>query len=79
MMGDGMMNWGMGFGGLWMLLLLIGLIILTVWIVRQMFPQENQSSAKSVERESAIEVAERRYARGEIDKEQFESLKRDLQ
>ena len=74
MMENGMMGWGMGFGGLWMLLLLVGLVALVVWLVRLMFPQGSASD----ESEKPLEIAQRRYARGEISREEFESLKRDL-
>lgn len=72
MMENGMMGWGMGWGALWTLLLLVGLIILVVWLVRLMFPQGSR------EPEKPLELAQRRYAKGEISREEFESLKRDL-
>ena len=65
--------WGMGFGGVWMILVLVGLIVLTVWLVRLMFPQGSKS-----EPENPLELAQRRYAKGEISREEYESLKRDL-
>ena len=74
MAGNGMWGWGMGFGGVWMVLLLIGLIALTVWLVRFMFPQGVNSSRP----EKPLEIAQRRYAKGEISQEEFEALKRDL-
>ena len=66
--------WGMGFGGVWMILVLVGLIALTVWLVRLMFPQGSSQS----EQESPLELAQRRYAKGEISREEYESLRRDL-
>lgn len=74
MAGNGMWGWGMGFGGVWMVLLLIGLIVLTVWLVRFMFPK----GANWSEPEKPLEIAQRRYAEGEISQEEFEALKRDL-
>ena len=76
MMENGM-GFGMGFGWVWMLLLLVGFVALVVWLVRLMFPQ-NSSSTSEVERESALDIAQRRYAEGEISREEYESLKRDL-
>lgn len=77
MNGTGMMDGWMGFGMVGSLVLLILVIVLVVWIVRMMFPQSGKAENNKSEGD-ALEVAERRYARGEIDKEQYESLKRDL-
>ncbi len=69
MMGNGM-EFGMGFGGLWMLLLLILAVVLIVWLVRSAGSRHTSASqSQSAERESAVEVAERRYASGEISQE----------
>lgn len=70
-----MMDGNMGFGWIWMLLLLVGLIALAVWIVRLLFPQSERSVTETTRRESALEIAERRYAKGELSREEYESLK----
>jgi len=57
--------WGPFFGLLWFVLL--GLFV--YWLVRTLAPER---------RDRALEVLRERYARGEIDKETFEGLKRDL-
>lgn len=75
MNGTSMMDGLMGFGWLGSLVFLVLVVALVVWLVRLMFPQ---SHGGSVEQKDALEVAKRRYAEGEIDKEQYESLKRDL-
>ena len=76
-MGPGMMG-----GFLFMLLLLIAAVILVVWIVKMMSPQQGGSERTSAEapvKEDAVELARKRYARGEISKEEFEQIKIDLQ
>jgi len=79
MMGNGMMYGPYG-GGMWMffhyifwLLVVIAVILLIVWIVRQ-------TSGREVARggETALEILKKRYARGEISKEEFESMKKDI-
>lgn len=75
MNGTGMMDGWTGFGWLGSLVFLVLVVALVVWLVRLMFPQ---NSTGSVEQIDALEVAKRRYAEGEIDKKQYESLKRDL-
>ncbi len=70
-----MMWWnGSGwFGMLWMLVVLAGIILLVVWAVRQM-----SGPGARPGRSRAIEILEERYARGEIDREEFEARRRDL-
>ena len=77
-MGPGMM----GGGFLFMLLFIIVAVLLVVWIVRMVSPQQRDSQPTSTEASAgsnALEIAEKRYARGEISKEEFEQIKRDLQ
>jgi putative membrane protein len=71
------MMWWNGYGGfgmLWMLLVLVGVILLVVWGVRQM-----GGSVAGPGRSRALEILEERYARGEIDREDFEARRRDLE
>ncbi len=71
-----MMN---GFGGGWMLLGGIGMFIfwggiiaLVVWGITRLTRHD------STTRHSPLEIAKERYAKGEITKEQFEQIKKDL-
>ena len=66
-------GWWMAFGGVWMILLSIGIIALIVWGVIKL-TQLNSSSKKS----SPLDTARERYARGEIKREDFELIKKDL-
>lgn len=91
--GFGMMGGYGGYGGMmgsyggfgfnpvgWVLSLIFwaliigGAVLLILWLVRNV----NGTSAGSLSN-SAIEILKARYARGEITKEQFDSMKRDLQ
>ncbi len=66
------MGWGMGFG--W----IIGLIILVaiIWIIVKTFNQNNKSAQRD---KSALDILKERYARGEINKEEFDEKKKSLQ
>lgn len=80
-MGGGMMGggWGVGsmFGGFQMFLwipLLVGVVVLAIWLLRG----GRLDGGDHAGRGRALEILKERYARGEIDKEEFESRKRDL-
>lgn len=77
MMGDGD-RWGMGwFGmGFGMLIFWLIVIILFVALVRWIADQ-GRGSRESASR--ALDILKERYAKGEITKEQFEQMKKDLQ
>ncbi|MEQ8236669.1 MAG: SHOCT domain-containing protein [Syntrophomonadaceae bacterium] len=60
----------------WMWIILIGLAVYLIYLNNNSRPD---GSGPSSLRETPLEIAQKRYARGEITKEQFEELKRDLQ
>lgn len=75
-----MVGFGMGLGGgLLMVVFWIVLIVGAVWLARGLFPSGQQPPASSSRSEaSADEILKQRYARGEITKEQYEQMRRDL-
>lgn len=64
----------MWFGGwwmaLWMLLFWAGLILLVVWGVRAFSP--NGDGGDGTDQSRALQILEERFARGEIDRDEFE-------
>ena len=77
MMGPGMMA---GFGWMWLMpvfwAVFLGLII---WAIVAAVRSSNESKGSDFTKaESALEVLKKRYARGEINKEEYEEKKRDL-
>lgn len=71
-----MMSGGDWFWGLLMMLFWVGLIVLVVvLIMRSTYWHENGSRPASDE---ALSVAKKRYAKGEITKEEYDQLKKDL-
>lgn len=73
MMWDFGLGWWWGFGGIFMILLWVGLIVLIVWGVMKMSKGGGYTSKKD-----ALDIARERYAKGEISKEEFEQIKKDL-
>ncbi|MFW6266118.1 MAG: SHOCT domain-containing protein [Halanaerobiales bacterium] len=77
-------GWG---GGIMMALLWVVIVLGIVYIVKSAVNDKNFPQRKNIERDnsdikennsSAIEIARRRYAHGEIDKEEFNQIIRDL-
>lgn len=70
-------GWGMGFGFIFMLLfwglVILGIAALIRWLMTQ------SSSSRSSRDKSPLEIVQERYARGEIDREEYEQKKRDLE
>jgi len=74
-------GWGWGHmvgGSLMMVLFWGGLILVVVLAVRGFGGRTSQGEAPQRSGKSALEVLEDRFARGEIDKEEFEDRKRVL-
>ncbi len=67
MMWYGAGGWWMA---LWMLLFLAGVVLLVVWAVRA--ASDGGRSRGDGTRSRALEILEERFARGEIDREEFE-------
>ncbi|OGE16717.1 electron transporter RnfE [Candidatus Daviesbacteria bacterium RIFCSPHIGHO2_01_FULL_36_37] len=72
---DNMMGWGgFGFGWIFMIIFWILIILGVVALVRYL-----GNSGKSVKDDKTpLEILKERYAKGEIDKKEFEDKKKDL-
>jgi len=67
------MGWWMAFGGLWMLIFWGALIALIVWGIAKL-----SGRGDTTPKRDPLDVAKERYAKGEISREEFEQLKKDL-
>ncbi len=65
-------NMGFGIGHFSMMLFLIAIIGLIIWAVF------SSKVTHSVEKESPLDIAKKRYARGEISQKELEEIKRNL-
>ena len=77
MMGYGFGNgFGMDYGGGFMWLFWILLILAIVWAVKAFTVNGDRGSKRD---KTALEILQERYARGEIDQAEFERKRKDLQ
>ena len=73
------LGWGWwGFGFLHMIGFWILLIIAVVLFARWLGGASGRTDLVGSTRESALDILKKRYAKGEINKEEFENKKRDL-
>jgi putative membrane protein len=76
MMGD----WGMGwFGMIFMIifwgLIIVGLVLLIRWLIQN---TSSRASSDVSTGSKAMDILKERYAKGEINRDEFESMKKDL-
>jgi putative membrane protein len=67
------MDWG--YGGWFMMTFWVVLIVTFVFLLVKGITQQRTHHAKE---DSALEILKKRYARGEIDKEEYEQIKNDI-
>ena len=61
----------------WMVMFWGAIIALVVWGIRRLTDHNENTTSKSSARD-ALDIAKERYARGEISREEFEQIRRDL-
>jgi len=79
--GPGMMDWGFGsgwFGFILMVIFLILVIVAIIFLIRWLVVSSRAGSHGRKPEETALEILKKKYARGEINREEFEEKKRDL-
>jgi len=67
-----------GFGGWFMMIFWIAVIVGIVFLVKWLVQQGRTGGQTPQKEETALDVLKKRYARGEIDKEEFDQRKKDL-
>jgi putative membrane protein len=68
-MGDG---GGMWFGGGFMWIFWILLIVIVIWVI-------NNTTRGTKKEDSPLDILKKRYARGEIDEQEYESRRKELE
>ncbi|MEJ2055182.1 MAG: SHOCT domain-containing protein [Calditrichaceae bacterium] len=65
---------GMGFSGLFWIIILA----LIVWVVIRLTGNNQSKQQPTSSGETPMEILKKRYAKGEITKDQFEQIKKDI-
>lgn len=75
-----MHSFGFGIGGFLGMILIWGILIAgSIWLVKVLFSGGiNQPGQKNGPDDQAIEILKKRYASGEINRDEFELMKSDL-
>lgn len=67
----------MFFGGPWMIIFWVVIIALIVWGVI-VLTKRGTAASDTTEKRDPLDTAKERYAKGEISKEEYEQIKKDL-
>lgn len=77
--GFGGLGWiGMILGLIIMLGVIVGLILLIVWAVRRVSGNYTQAGSQNLTQQTGRDIAQARYARGEISREEYQQILSDL-
>lgn len=73
-------GWGgmMGVGMLAWLVILVVIVVAVYLVVRLVQGPTPQGPSRETHKETPVDILKRRYARGEITKDEFDRMKRDL-
>jgi len=73
--GNGIFSGGMFFGGGLMWIFWIVVLVVLIFVLKSIFGSSNRNTSS----EDAMEILRQRFARGEIDEDEFEQRKKQLQ
>jgi putative membrane protein len=81
------MMMGFGYGGFGMVLMIlfwVVIVVIAVWLVSRLFPQVTDftappsNSKRSEPTESPMEILKQRYARGELNRAEYDEMRQKL-
>jgi len=74
--GPMMMHYGYGYGGMFLGIILLIVAAVLVYFIVQALSTKGRSPMQN---ENPLDILKRRYAKGEITREEFEKMKKDLE
>jgi putative membrane protein len=79
-MGPGMMNWGYGgwFMGIINIIFWVAVIIGVIYLIKFLSSSSKQGGQETKKGDNALDILRERYAKGEINREEFEEKKKVL-
>ena len=78
---SGMGAWSPLLGLLFSVVLIIGVAWLMIWLIRRATEtgsRMGEGSGGSIRRENALDILKKRFARGEINRAEYQEMKKDL-
>ncbi len=73
--GGRMMNYGFGYGGMFMWILVLIVLVVAIYFIVQSVKSKNLSGQAQ---ETPLDILKKRYAKGDITKEEFDRMKKEL-
>ena len=73
------MHYGFGFGGFFSFLWFIFIVWLLIKIFHHFFGHQSPPVESGSGVETPLDILKKRYARGEIDRKEFDQIKKDVQ
>jgi putative membrane protein len=73
---ESMMHYGFGYGGMFMWIIFLIVVGLLIYFIVQAQKTKGQMPTQT---ESPLDILKKRYAKGEINKEDFDRMKHDLE
>jgi putative membrane protein len=80
-MGPWMMGWGHGAGWfmpLFMMFFFVAAIVVVIFLIRRFTAAPGSGAREDGTEDPALDILRKRYARGEINREEYEEKKKDL-
>jgi putative membrane protein len=74
--GGHMMDFGFGGIFMWLIFLAVAAFLIYIFVIQ---PRRSGESGGGQPRETPLDILKKRYAKGDITKEEFESLKKDIE
>lgn len=80
MQGGMISGWGTGFGIFgWLIMVLFWALVIVGIVLAARWLMGEKGRGPSRSQETALDILKKRYASGEIDREQYEAMKKDLE